>query len=86
MRILDEAHFVAQRWYQPRPNAVGGMSGLCGLKPSQSAQERGSDTTRHRNGDEPLCRVKIILSAFVDDPKVALPRRALVGDGSIDLV
>ncbi len=35
---------------------------------------------------EPFGRVKIVLAALVDDPKVALSRRVLIRDGSIDLV
>jgi hypothetical protein len=74
------------RRYQPRPKAGGRMQESCGLKSGRSTKEFGSDTTRDLNRREPFGRVKIVLAALVDDPKVALPRRVLIRDGSIDLV
>jgi len=62
------------------------MEGLGGLPPSRSAKKRGSDPTRDLNGSEPFGRVEIVLAALVDDPKVTLPRRVLIGDDPIDLV
>jgi hypothetical protein len=56
------------------------------LQPSRSAKKRGSDPTWDRNGSEPFRRIKIVLAALVDDPKVALPRRVLIGDDAINLV
>jgi hypothetical protein len=68
------------------PKAGGCMPELCGLKSGRATKERGSDTTWDLNRREPFGRVKIVLAALVDDPKVALPRRVLIRDGSIDLV
>jgi len=66
--------------------AAGWMSGLCGLQASQPTKQRSSDPTRNLYGCEPFGRVQIVLAAFVNDPKVALSRRVLIGDDSVDLV
>lgn len=62
------------------------MSGLCGLQASRPTKKWGSDPTRNLYGREPFRRVQIVLAALVNDTEVALPRRVLIGDDSVDLV
>ena len=44
------------------------------------------DGFREVHKDKMALMVKVVLAALIDDAKVALPRRVLIGDGSIDLV
>ncbi len=62
------------------------MSQLCGFKASRPTKKRGSDPTRNLYGSEPFRWVQIVLTALVNDAKVALPRRVLIWDNSVDLV
>jgi hypothetical protein len=65
-----------------RPKAVGWMPALCGLQTKQ----RGPDPTRHLYGREPFRWIQIVLTALVNDAKVALLLRIVIGDDPVDLV
>src|SRR5687768_9155343 len=64
-------------------------AGLCGPAETSAArcfQERGPDRGRHLDRDEAIGGEEIVLTALVDDSKIAVPLGVVIGEHGVDLV
>ena len=75
-----ESGIQVRRWQ------AGALRFLVSTSGPGCLQERGSDRGRHLDRDEAIGGEEIVLTALVDDSKVAVPLGLVIGQDGVDLI